>query len=67
MSRKTDSENSANYAEKRKAVKFTTEFYLDDAFEKQIYNALKNEPRGHGKKVILEALAKHYGLVNERN
>lgn len=58
--RKTDSDYSKKYAEKRKGVKFTLEFYLDDELEKKLYDNLKAEPRGSAKKLILELLENHY-------
>lgn len=63
--RKTDSENSAKYAEKRKAVRFPIDFYQDDAEEKAIYDALKSEPKGSAKKLILRLLKEHYQLPKD--
>lgn len=60
--RKSDSENTSKYAKKRKTVRFPIDFYHDDKTEKAIYDALKSEPRGSAKKLIIQLLAKHYNL-----
>lgn len=60
IERKSDSEYTKKYSEKRKSVRFPIDFYQDDETEKSVYAALKSEPKGSAKKLIIQLLKDHY-------
>lgn|GEM_PF-6123558 len=57
-SRKSDSEYTSKYNNKRQAERFEIKFYLDDDKERRIYEQLSKEP--NRKQLILELLKNHY-------
>ncbi|WP_111861109.1 hypothetical protein [Acinetobacter sp. CFCC 10889] len=60
--RKSDSEYTKKYSEKRQTVRFPIDFYQDDEVEKSVFDALKSEPRGCAKKLIIRLLKEHYSI-----
>lgn len=58
--RKSDSEYTSKYNNKRQAERFEIKFYLDDDKERQIYEQLSKE--SNRKQLIMELLKKHYDL-----
>lgn len=60
MKRQPTTAYTKKYAKKRQAVRVVIEFYLDDPEQKQLYERLRQEPKGKVKQIILAALNQHY-------
>lgn len=59
---KTNAEYTAKYAKKRNVKKINIDIYLNNDFEKAIYEKIKSEPKGNVKKLFLKLFETHYGM-----